>query len=210
MGAEMRKQRVALYARVSTAEQNPENQLLDLRRHAQLRGWEIVSEFVDKGISGSKDSRPALNELMRAARRREIDTVLCWRFDRFGRSTRHLVMTLDEFRALGIAFVSHQDSIDTSTPAGRVTFTLIAAIAEFERELIRERVVAGLQRARTNGKRLGRPPVRPDSDPRELRASGMSLRAIAKRLGVSKSWVADALSRKPSRIGVNLSVEVPT
>ena len=151
--------RAAVYARVSTLDQEPENQLQELRRYVQARGWTAV-EYVDKGVSGSKDRRPALDDLIKDAKRRRFDVLVCWRLDRLGRSLKHLVTLLDELQALGVAFVSLQEGIDATTPAGKLQMHILAAIAEFERERIRERVLAGLQRARREGKRLGRPPCR--------------------------------------------------
>ncbi len=178
--------RVALYGRVSTLDQNPESQLHDLRRYAEHRGWTISEEFIDHGISGTKDSRPALNRMMAAARQRRFDVVLVWRFDRFARSTSHLIRALDDFRSLGIAFCSFSEALDTSTPTGKVMFTVIAAMAEFERALIQERVRAGLRRARAAGAQLGRPRVGTDLLKAErLLRSGLSLRAAAKQLGLS-------------------------
>ncbi len=134
--------RVALYARVSTKNsQDPETQLLALREYAQARGLEVFADYVDVGISGSKDSRPALNRLMADARKQRFDTVLVARFDRFARSTRHLVLALEEFNALGVDFISLSESVDTSTPMGKMVYTVIAAVAELERSLIRERVM---------------------------------------------------------------------
>ncbi len=135
--------RVAIYARVSTKNngQDPETQLMALREYVQARGLEVFGEYVDIGISGSKDSRPALNRLMADARKRRFDTVLVARFDRFARSTRHLVLALEEFNALGVDFISLSESVDTSTPMGKMVYTVIAAVAELERSLIRERVV---------------------------------------------------------------------
>ena len=182
--------RVALYARVSTKDQDCELQLDELRRMAEVRQVIVVNEYVDRGVSGTKDRRPALDDLMKHARRRKFDAVWCWRFDRFARSLRHLVTALDEFSALGVDFMSHQEAVDTSTPAGRMLFQVIGAMAEFEREIICERVVAGIQRAKAKGKRLGRPPV--DVDPETvigLRASGLSLRDIAAEVGVSAGTV---------------------
>lgn len=196
-----RARRVAVYARVSTRDQEPETQLLPIREYIRHRGWQATEEFVDVGISGGKEQRPSLNRLMDAVRRRRVDIVLVARFDRFARSTRHLLAALEEFRVLGVDFVSLSESLDTSTAAGRVLFTVIGAFAEFERSLIRERVVAGLQRARAQGKRLGRPLAIPNGDPAALRATGLSVRAIAERLGVSKSWVSGALSKNPPRNG---------
>ena len=184
--------RVALYARVSTKNhaQDPETQLLALREYAKARGLEVFGEYVDVGISGSKDSRPALNQLMEDARKRRFDAVLVARFDRFARSTRHLVLALEEFNALGVDFISLSESVDTSTPMGKMVYTVIAAVAELERSLIRERVVMGLQRAKAQGKRLGRPAAKIDpAEVHMLREQGMSFRAIARQLGVSHPTV---------------------
>ena len=148
--------RAAIYARVSTLDQEPENQLQELRRYIEARGWAAV-EYVDKGISGAKDRRAALDELVRDARRRRFDVLVCWRLDRLGRNLRHLITLLDELQALGVAFVSLGEGIDATTPAGKLQMHILGAIAQFERERIRERVLAGLQRARREGKRLGRP-----------------------------------------------------
>jgi putative DNA-invertase from lambdoid prophage Rac len=139
--------RTAIYARVSTTDQTCENQLIELRRYCAARGW-TPKEFVDQGFSGAKESRPALDALLKDARRRRFDAVAVWRLDRLGRSLRHLILTLDELSALGVAFVSLGEGIDTSTPAGRLQLHILGAIAEFERERIRERILAGLARAR--------------------------------------------------------------
>jgi len=176
--------RVAIYARVSTArDQNPEMQVHALRVLAEQRGWEVVAQYVDVGVSGSKDKRPELDRLMRHVHKGGIDVVICWRFDRFARSVRHLVLALDEFRGCGVDFVSMEDSIDTSTPAGRFVFHIVAAVAELERELIRERTRCGVAAARRRGARLGRPRVRVDLDRVvELRGTGKSVRDIAHAL----------------------------
>ena len=182
----------ALYARVSTKNsgQDPETQLLALRDYAKARKLEVFSEYTDVGISGSKDSRPALNRLMADARKRRFDTVLVARFDRFARSTRHLVLALEEFNALGVDFISLSESVDTSTPMGKMVYTVIAAVAELERSLIRERVVMGLQRAKAQGKRLGRPKVKTSEEQMlQLCEQGLSSRQIAKQLGLSPSTV---------------------
>ena len=181
--------RAAIYARVSTLDQEPENQLQELRRYIQARGWTAI-EFVDRGVSGAKDRRPALDELLKDARRRKFDVLVCWRLDRLGRNLRHLVTLLDELRALGIGFVTLGEGIDTSTPAGKLQLHILSAIAEFERERIRERVLAGLQRARMQGKRLGRPRTHPT----QLPVPGGNVRAAAMVWGVSKTtaakWIA--------------------
>jgi len=149
--------RCAIYARVSTTEQTCENQLLELRRYCLARGWTVFKEYLDEGVSGSKDRRPALDELLRAARRRRFDVLVCWRLDRLGRNLRHLILLLDELQALGIDFVTLGEGLDTSTPAGRLQLHILSAIAEFERSRIQERVVAGLARAKAQGRKRGRP-----------------------------------------------------
>ena len=191
--------RVAIYCRVSTLDQSNDSQLLDLKRYIQERGWHIFKEYCDNGISGTKDSRPALNELMNDAKKRRFDVVLVWRFDRFARSTKHLILALEEFKNLGIDFVSYQENIDTSSPLGSAIFTIISAVAQLERDIIAERVKAGLRRARENGKKLGRPRVSVDTEKIHwLRSKGLSLRAIAKETGVSRTTVSDVLSSSPS------------
>jgi DNA invertase Pin-like site-specific DNA recombinase len=185
--------RVALYARVSTKEQTAENQLLDLREYCSQRQWTIRAEFVDHGISGAKQDRPQLKLMMNMARRRSVDVVLVWRFDRFARSLIHLVTAMAEFNTWGVDFVSFGDNIDTTSPQGKLHFHMISAFSEFERELIRERINSGLRRAREQGIRLGRPNVSWDlKKAQEMRAQGVSVRSIAAQLGVSKSLVAQA------------------
>src|SRR5438309_10758320 len=173
--------RVAIYARVSTVNhgQDAGLQTRELRQFAEARGWTIASEYVDSGVSGAKDSRPELNRLMADAKRRRFDVVLVWKLDRFGRSLRHLVNALAEFESLNIAFVSLSDNLDLSTASGRLMFNIIGAMAEFERELIRERVKAGMRNARAKGARIGRPRVAGDAARiAALRASGLSWRTI--------------------------------
>ncbi len=157
--AQTRPTRVALYARVSTANngQDPSMQTRELREYCDRRGWRFAGQYVDEGISGTKDSRPELNKLMADAHRRRFDAVVVWRFDRFARSVSHLLRALETFKALGIEFVSLSEQVDTSTPTGRMVFTVLGAVAELERSLIAERVKAGLRNARAKGKRLGRP-----------------------------------------------------
>src|SRR5262252_11060357 len=168
---------VALYARVSTKQgQDPETQLQQLREYASNRGLTVIAEYVDRGVSGAKDSRPKLDALMADAKAGKFDGVLVWKFDRFARSTRHLVTALEEFQALGIHFVSLTEAIDTSTPMGRMVFTVLGAVAELERSLIVERVHAGLSRARKQGKTLGRPKVIIDREKvARLKDEGLSL-----------------------------------
>jgi len=190
--------RVALYARVSTTDQSTDSQLLDLRKYVLDRGWKIYREFVDEGISGTKDSRPALDQLMADAKKRKFDIMLVWRFDRFARSTRHLINALEEFRNLGIDFVSYQENIDTSSPLGSAIFTIISAVAQLERDIIAERVKAGLRRARENGKKLGRPRLAVDAGKiAALRAQGRSWREIAEELGIGKGTAQRAFYSLP-------------
>ncbi len=197
--------RVALYARVSTKNngQNPETQLLALRKYAQARELEIVQTYVDAGYSGAKASRPELDRLMMDARRRKFNIVLVTRLDRLARSLKQLVMTLDELRELNISFVSLQEAFDTSTSTGILLFQVVGAIAEFERSLIRERIALGLERARAEGKTIGRPlgAVVDAEEIRSLRSEGLSLRAIARQVGISHPTVASILNGKnPSSV----------
>src|SRR5450755_1229230 len=191
---------IALYARVSTlnGHQDPEMQLRELREYARLRGWKIFGEYVDNGVSGSKESRPALNRLMADAHSRKFDAILVWKIDRFGRSLKHLVNALADLAALGVAFVSLRDNLDLSTPSGRLMFQIIGAMAEFERALIQERVRAGLRNARAKGRRLGRPRVTVDA-PRIalLRGQGRSWAQIEKETGVSKGTAQRAFVAFP-------------
>jgi len=194
--------RVALYARVSTLNnQDPEMQLAELREYEGRRGWEVVEEFTDQGVSGCKESRPALNRLMSDACRRRFDAVLVWKIDRFGRSLKHLVNALAELSALGVAFVSLRDNIDLSTPSGRLMFQIIGAMAEFERALIQERVRAGLRNARAKGRRLGRPRVVVDASRiATLRARGDSWSQIQTELRVSKGTAQRAFASFPKTV----------
>jgi DNA invertase Pin-like site-specific DNA recombinase len=191
------KDRVALYSRVSTTHgQDPELQLREMRDYAASRGLRIIQEYTDLGVSGTKDSRPALNQLMSDASRRKFDAVLVWKLDRFGRSLRHLVNALAEFEALGITFISLRDNLDLTTPSGRLMFQLIGAMAEFERFLIQERVIAGLRNAKAKGKQLGRPRVAVDHiRVQALRLSGVPWRAIAKEMGVGVGTVRRSAER---------------
>ena len=187
--------RAAIYARVSTLDQEPENQLQELRRYVEARGW-TAQEFVDHGVSGTKDRRPALDRLIRDAKRRKVDTVVVWRLDRLGRSLKHLVTLLDELQALGVGFVSLGEGIDLQTPSGRLQLHILAALAEFERARIVERVQAGLQRAKRQGRTLGR--TRRAISPRHLaQVEGLSTREAAKLLGVPRSTLQRYLAQKP-------------
>ena len=197
-----KKVRVALYARVSTSNhgQDVSMQTRDLEQFAQARGWHLVDSYLDIGISGAKDTRPQLDRLMADARCRCFDVVLVYRYDRFARSLRQLVNALEEFRALGIQFVSVHEGVDTTTPNGRLVFGIFASIAEFERELIRDRVKSGLRNARAKGKILGRPRTRVDvARIDRLRAQGHTIRAIAGQLGYSRALVHKTLSNRASR-----------
>lgn len=178
--------KAAIYARVSTAEQNCDNQLIELRGFTDARGWELTREYVDHGISGNKEKRPSLDTLILDAKRRRFDVLVVWRLDRLGRNLRHLVTMLEEMQQLGIAFVSLGEGIDCTTPAGKLQLHILAALAEFERERIRERVLAGLRRARTQGRRLGRPKSRLPIE-RLQAVAGLSVDTAAQRLGVSRS-----------------------
>ena len=191
--------RVALYARVSTFNgQDPEMQLAELREYAERRNWQISREYVDQGVSGSQESRPALNRLMSDAKRRLFDAVIVWKIDRFGRSLKHLVNALAELAALGVAFVSLRDNLDLSTPSGRLMFQIIGAMAEFERALIQERVRAGIRNARSKGVLVGRPRVIVDAvQIADLRAQGRSWGQIQAELGVSKGTAQRAFARLP-------------
>src|ERR1700675_3330592 len=195
----MTTNRVAVYSRVSTNHgQDPELQLRELREYCASRGLIIVQEYTDVGYSGSKESRPALNQLMADARRRRFDAVLVWKLDRFGRSLRHLVNALAELEALGLSFISLRDNLDLSTPSGRLMFQIIGAMAEFERSLIQERVKAGIRNARAKGRRLGRPRVIVDtSRVAALRARGDSWSQIQAELGVSKGTAQRAFAGLP-------------
>ena len=183
-------QQIAIYARVSTNDQTVENQVNELRDYCQRKGYTIYKEYCDEGVSGAKSSRPALNALMQDAMKRRFDAVLVWKLDRLGRSLSHLLKTLEEFESLGIDFVAYNQNIDTTTPTGRLMFSMIGAFAEFERELIRERVKAGMVNAKIKGKHIGRPFTEVDNHKvRELRNQGLSIRNVAKELDIKPSRV---------------------
>ncbi len=188
--------RAAIYARVSNFDQEPENQLAELRQYVTARSWPAV-EYVDKGVSGAKDRRPALDALIRDAKRRKFDVLVCWRLDRLGRNLRHLVTLLDELQVLGVSFVSLGEGIDCTTPAGRLQLHVLAALAEFERARIAERVAAGLARARRNGTRLGRP-EKVVSEAVLAPVRGLPIREAARRLGVSPTTAHRWLFQKTS------------
>lgn len=181
--------RAAIYARVSTNNgQDPEMQTRELREYCQRRGWEVAGEYVDVGISGAKEKRPELDRLLAEAYRRKLDAIVVWKFDRFARSVSHLLRALEMFQALGIEFVSLTEGVDTSTPAGKMVFTVLGAVAELERSLIRERVKAGLRNARAKGKLIGRPRVKADiAHILDLRAQGLSWLAIGQKMGFGEA-----------------------
>jgi DNA invertase Pin-like site-specific DNA recombinase len=180
----------ALYARVSTLEQHVETQLYDLRQLAAQRGFEVVAEYTDQGISGTKARRPGLDALMADARRRKYSVLLVAAFDRVARSTRHFLQVTSELDSLGVEFVSRRENIDTSGPMGRLFLTLIASIAELEADLIKERIRAGMRRRKLEGYRLGRQPMDVDREAIVAdRLSGMSLSQTAKKYGVSRASV---------------------
>jgi DNA invertase Pin-like site-specific DNA recombinase len=195
--------RVALYARVSTLNgQDPEMQLSELREYASRRGWTIITEYVDQGVSGSKESRPQLNQLMTDAHRRKFDAVLVWKIDRLGRSLKHLVNALADLSAYGVAFVSFRDNLDLSTPSGRLMFQIIGAMAEFERSLIQERVKAGLRNARAKGKKFGRPRAQVDAERvAELRREGLSWSQVCRTLNVTKGSAQRSVARRAEMYG---------
>ena len=187
--------RAAIYARVSTANngQDPSMQTREIKEYCERRGWLLAGEYVDLGISGAKEKRPELDRLIADAHRRRFDAVVVWKFDRFARSVSHLLRALETFKALGIEFVSLSEQVDTSTPTGKMVFTVLGAVAELERSLIAERVRAGLRKARAKGKRLGRPRVDVDRGKiADLRSVGWSWAAIATDLGVGEGTVRRA------------------
>jgi DNA invertase Pin-like site-specific DNA recombinase len=184
------QKRAAIYARVSTTDQNCENQLEELRRYVTARGW-TAGEYMDQGISGAKERRPALDRLLADTKRRRVDVVVCWRLDRLGRNLKHLITLLEELQALGVDFVSLAEGIDATTPAGKLQMHILGAIAEFERARIAERVRAGLERAKRSGTRLGRPRATPLP---AGAARGLTVRSAAASWGVSKSTAARRLA----------------
>lgn len=177
--------RAAVYARVSTVDQEPENQLTELRRYIEARGWS-ATEYVDRGESGAKDRRPALDRLVADARARRVDAVVIWDLSRLGRSLGHLVRLIEDWQSSGVSLVSMRDGLDLGTASGRLQFHVLAALATFERDRLRERVHAGLRRARAQGKRLGRPKARVPIE-RVQKVASMPVDRAAQALGVSRS-----------------------
>ena len=187
--------KAAIYARVSTVDQEPENQLQELRRYVKARGW-TATEFVDRGVSGSRESRPALDDLMKAVHRRQVDAVVVFALDRLGRSLTHLVRIIEDWQNLGVSLISLRDGLDLGSASGRLQMHILAALAQFERERVRERVQAGLQRARTQGVKLGRPRRRIDGV-KLNEVAGLPTREAARRLGVPRSTLQRWLAQKP-------------
>lgn len=189
----MAHKRVALYVRVSTADQNPENQQRELLEVAERARWEIVGVFVDAGISGAKgrEKRPQFDKMLKLVTQRKVDIVAAWSVDRLGRSVQHLVETLGDLKAAGADLYLHKQALDTTTPAGRAMFQMLGVFAEFEREIIRERVVAGMATARARGKIIGRPRATDETVTRvrELRGQGMGIRRVAREVGCGVSLV---------------------
>ena len=201
------KIRAAIYCRVSTIDKKQDTnlQLTPLHDYCTARKWDIAGEYIDKGISGSKDQRPALDRLMNDAKKLKINCIIVWKLDRWGRSLKHLINSLSELQNLGVSFISYQENIDFSTPAGKMMFHIIGAMAEFERELIRERVRAGIQNAQKKGIKVGRRALSEitHNDVMELRSKGHSIRNIAKKLHLSVGSVHKTLSKAASQNGLN-------
>ena len=189
------KKKAAIYCGVSTSDQKTEMQLMDLRKYANDRGFKIYSEYCDNGISGSIKKRPALDCLMNDSKKKKFDVILVWRFDRFARSSQHLVEAPHAFRHLDIQFISYNENIDTGSPLGEALFTIISAMAQLERDIIRERVKAGLKNARQKGEKLGRPKAGVDLDRiRKMRKSGDSFRRISREMDIPKSTLSRLLN----------------
>ena len=180
--------RVIIYARVSTRDQNIDMQLIDLRSYAEARKLNIVKEYIDYA-SGSRSDRENYQKMLNDVRKRKTVIVIVWKFDRFARSTKELINALEEFNSLGVDFVSYKENVDTSTPAGKILFTMISAFAEFERSIIRERVIAGIEKAKAKGVKLGRPKLPPFKIQQaiQMKEKGCGYTAICKKLGISKS-----------------------
>jgi DNA invertase Pin-like site-specific DNA recombinase len=194
--------RAALYMRVSTIDQHPQNQLNELRNFAQQRGFEIAEEYTDRGVSGTKARRPALDKMLKDAHRHKFDVVVVWACDRLARSTKHFLQVLDELNDLGIQFLSQREAIDTDGPLGRAIVVIVSAVAELERSLIVERVRAGMRRAKLDGRRIGRAPL--DVDHAALvrdRLTGMSLTHVAKKYGLSRASVVRFVQQAQARHG---------
>jgi DNA invertase Pin-like site-specific DNA recombinase len=181
----------AIYARVSTDKQKVDMQLNELRQFAARSGWTVHREYIDQSFTGANTNRPAFTEMMEAARKRKFDVLVVWKLDRLSRSLKDLINTLDELGSLGIDFMSYDNNLDTSTPTGKLVFQIVGAVAEFEKDIIKERVIAGLANARRKGKRLGRPPVAEElyQKAKELRRQGLSFRKIGQELRIDEGTI---------------------
>jgi len=181
----------AIYARVSTDKQKVDMQLSELRLFAKRSGWKIYEEYIDQSFTGANTNRPAFIAMMEAARKRKFDVLLVWKLDRLSRSLKDLINALDDLGSYGIDFISYDNNLDTSTPTGKLVFQIVGAVAEFEKDIIRERVVAGLVNARNKGKRLGRPPIPPETYDQAvaMRSQGLSFRKIGSALGVDEGTI---------------------
>ena len=182
--------KVIIYARVSTSDQSPDLQIRQLSQFAKDRNFKVVKTYEEK-MSGAKDKRPLYQEMLNDVRKKKADAVLVWKLDRFARSTRELLERLEEFHALGVELLSYTENIDTTTPIGKAFFQIAAVIAEFERDLIRERIIAGVENAKAKGKRLGRPtlPIETINEIKRLKKKGLSNNAIVKKTGITKRTV---------------------
>ena len=195
------KKAAAIYARVSTDKQKVDMQLSELRQFVTRSGWTIYKEYIDQSFTGANTNRPAFLAMMEAARKRKFDVLLVWKLDRLSRSLKDLINTLDELGSCGIDFISYDNNLDTSTPTGKLVFQIVGAVAEFEKDIIRERVVAGLANARRKGKRLGRPPI-PEflyQKAKVLRGQGLSFRNIENQLGVHEGTIRKRLKKEVSQ-----------
>ena len=190
--------RIAIYARVSTDRQSAESQLNALREYIDKRAWAISKEYIDEGYPGSTTKRPAFAAMMADARKRSFDILLVYKLDRLSRSLKDLIATLDDLHSLGIDFISYDNGLDTTTPTGRLIFNVVGAVAEFEKDIIRERVKAGLENAKRKGKLLGRPPLSPRllAQANQLRKQGLSFRKIGLQLGIPESTVRININKR--------------
>ncbi len=189
---------IAIYARVSTDKQKVDMQLNELRQFAARSGWTIYEEYIDQNFTGANTNRPAFKEMMEAARKRRFDMLLVWKLDRLSRSLKDLINTIDELGSSGIDFISYDNNLDTSTPTGKLVFQIVGAVAEFEKDIIRERVVAGLAAARNKGKQLGRPPIHRDAYDKavKMRSEGLSFRKIGKALGIDEGTIRKRIKKE--------------
>ena len=186
---------VAIYARVSTDKQKVDMQLRELRSFVKRSGWKIYNEFIDHGFTGANTNRPAFNAMMDDAKKRKFDVLLIWKLDRLSRSMKDLINTLDELDHYGINFISYDNNLDTTTPTGKLVFHVIGAVAEFEKDIIRDRVIAGLTHAKSKGKRLGRPPLSQGTltEAKKLLKEGLSMRAVERKLGLGEGTIRKKL-----------------